>query len=104
MDLSHELRLLPDISIAEEARDNNQEMIFHEIVTQPIRYVMDDYSQSVNPGQPSCGRRISLFVLIWRPSKSTPHHTWAQSLTYVGSGALLTLLRIAGSIPMTLAH
>jgi hypothetical protein len=49
--LYRELQLLPDVSIAGEARDNqkNDGTIFDEIMAQPIKYaVMDDYTRSVN--------------------------------------------------------
>ncbi|PGH26848.1 hypothetical protein AJ80_01429 [Polytolypa hystricis UAMH7299] len=50
LDLYRELDLLPDVSIAEEARDNqkNGETIFNKIMSQPVK--------SVNPDQP---RRVA---------------------------------------------
>jgi hypothetical protein len=56
LDLYRELQLLPDISIAEEARDNQKshgDAIFAEMMAQPTRYaVMDDFTPSVNINNP----------------------------------------------------
>lgn len=51
--LYHELNILPDISVAEEARDNSakagSKAIFNHIMRQPICFaVLDDYTRSVN--------------------------------------------------------
>ncbi|GJC89923.1 hypothetical protein ColLi_12761 [Colletotrichum liriopes] len=54
--LYDELDLLPDVSIAEEARDNGHTDIFEAIVTQPVRYaVMNDYTRSVDLQNPRPG-------------------------------------------------
>lgn len=51
--LYRRLGLLPDVSIAEEARDNGSTEIFEDIVSSPVRYrVMDDYTLSVNLSNP----------------------------------------------------
>ncbi|GKT51497.1 uncharacterized protein ColSpa_11678 [Colletotrichum spaethianum] len=51
-----ELNLLPDVSIAEEARDNRLYNIFEAIVHQDTRYaVMDDYTRTVNLQSPKPG-------------------------------------------------
>lgn len=58
LDLYCELKLLPDVSIAEEARDNQKDgdAIFREIMAQPVKYaVMDDYIRSVNLANPRAG-------------------------------------------------
>jgi len=63
LDLYLELDLLPDVSIAEEAREageiNNSEgstAIFRHIMSQPLRYrVMDDYTRTVNLENPEAG-------------------------------------------------
>jgi hypothetical protein len=62
LDLYRELQLLPDVSIAEEARDNigrdngGSQAIFNEIVAQHVKYaVMDDYTRSVNINGPRPG-------------------------------------------------
>lgn len=55
--LYHELKLLPDVSIAEEARDNRGEAdaIFQSIASHSTRYiVMDDYTRTVNLENPEC--------------------------------------------------
>ncbi|KAI1203924.1 hypothetical protein F5X97DRAFT_282448 [Nemania serpens] len=61
--LFHELRLLPEVSIAEEARDNKAEnnggsrAIYDEIISQPLRYaVLDDYARNSTPDNP---RRVA---------------------------------------------
>ncbi|CAK7205468.1 hypothetical protein SEUCBS139899_008243 [Sporothrix eucalyptigena] len=66
IDLYMELDLLPDISIAEEARDSvvrshgtnsGSQTIFNLIVSQPLRYqVMDDYTRRVNMDSPPVAR------------------------------------------------
>jgi hypothetical protein len=56
--LYRELDLLPDISIAEEARDNaeNSQEIFADIMSKPEKYsIMDDYNRSVNTTNPKSG-------------------------------------------------
>jgi hypothetical protein len=59
LDLYREFQLLPDISIAEEAPENQKSRgnaIFAEIMAQPTRYaVMDDYTPSVNLNSPCAG-------------------------------------------------
>ncbi|PKS08079.1 hypothetical protein jhhlp_006691 [Lomentospora prolificans] len=53
-DLYRSLDLLPDISIAEEARENKSTGIFEDIKSSPVRYhVMDDYTLSVNLENPT---------------------------------------------------
>ena len=48
-DLYKELDLLPDVSIAEEARDVDNNDIYKIIMSAPQRYiVMDDFTQSIN--------------------------------------------------------
>jgi len=56
--LFKELQLLPEISIAEEARENKEtgQAIFDDIMGQPTRYaVMDDYTLTVNLKSPRSG-------------------------------------------------
>ncbi|KAI1115625.1 hypothetical protein F5Y14DRAFT_110049 [Nemania sp. NC0429] len=62
-DLFRELRLLPEVSIAEEARDgiarNNPgcRAIYEEIISQPLRYaILDDYTRTSTPDKP---RRVA---------------------------------------------
>lgn len=54
-----ELGLLPDVSIAEEAREANNpgsNRIFDSIMSQPVRYaVMDDYTRTINVSDPRAG-------------------------------------------------
>ncbi|KAF9872428.1 hypothetical protein CkaCkLH20_09925 [Colletotrichum karsti] len=55
-ELYHKLGLLPDVSIAEEARDNNSSDIFEFIMGHDIKYaVMDDYTRTVNLKTPKPG-------------------------------------------------
>ncbi|KAK0638935.1 hypothetical protein B0T16DRAFT_497128 [Cercophora newfieldiana] len=61
VDLYRELDLLPDLSIADEARDNRHlpgaQVIFELIVSQPVWWrVMDDYNRSVSLDSPSSSR------------------------------------------------
>lgn len=56
-DLYSELGLLPEVSIAEEARDNSSnngsKIIFDNIMLQPVCYaILDDYARSINSGNP----------------------------------------------------
>ncbi|WYZ38472.1 hypothetical protein EsH8_III_000386 [Colletotrichum jinshuiense] len=54
--LYNELNLLPDVSIAEEARDNGHMDIFEAITSQAVRYaVMNDYNRTVNLHAPTAG-------------------------------------------------
>ncbi|GJC85662.1 hypothetical protein ColLi_08500 [Colletotrichum liriopes] len=58
--LYNELNLLPDVSIAEEARDNGHTAIFQAIVSQNMRYaVMDDYTRTVNLKSPRAGAYLN---------------------------------------------
>ncbi|EAU33973.1 conserved hypothetical protein [Aspergillus terreus NIH2624] len=54
--LYRELDLLPDVSIAEEAREGNTEggeQIYQLIMSSPVRYaVMDDFARSINLDSP----------------------------------------------------
>jgi hypothetical protein len=58
-----ELDLLPDVSIAEEAREAKTEgsaAIFQHIMSQPVRYaVMDDYTRTVNLETPRPGANLN---------------------------------------------
>ncbi|OLN90032.1 hypothetical protein CCHL11_07253 [Colletotrichum chlorophyti] len=54
--LYDELDLLPDVSIAEEARDSGNTALFESITRQAVRYaVMDDYTRTVNLESPKAG-------------------------------------------------
>ncbi|KAF6805745.1 hypothetical protein CPLU01_15963 [Colletotrichum plurivorum] len=56
--LYKELDLLPEVSIAEEARDNKQSgaSIFEHIMSQPVRYkVLNDYTRTANLENPEAG-------------------------------------------------
>lgn len=54
--LYNELDLLPDVSIAEEARGNGKLDIFEHITSHPVRYtVMNDYQRSVDLQNPRPG-------------------------------------------------
>ncbi|KIH94803.1 hypothetical protein SPBR_09234 [Sporothrix brasiliensis 5110] len=63
--LYHELGLLPDVSIADEARDNMERVpgsraIFRDIMGQTLRFaVMDDYTRSVHLEQPRAGALLN---------------------------------------------
>lgn len=55
LDLYRELDdVLPEVHVAEEARDNGSLDIFHDIMAQPVRYsVMDDYHRTVKIDSPT---------------------------------------------------
>lgn len=47
-DLYRELRILPDVHIAEEAREAGNMVVYEDIMTQPTRYdIMNDYERTV---------------------------------------------------------
>ena len=58
--LYYELNILPEVSIAEEARDSasakaGSKAIFDHIMSQPVCYaVLDDYTRSANLNKPRC--------------------------------------------------
>lgn len=55
-DLYRELDILPEVHIAEEARESGSVAIFDDIMAQPRKYnVMDDYTCSINPDDPQPG-------------------------------------------------
>lgn len=55
-ELYRELGLLPDVFIAEEARECSNDNIFEDIMGAPARYaVMDDYTRTVNLVNPKLG-------------------------------------------------
>lgn len=59
-ELYNELDLLPDVSIAEEARDNGKIDIFEHIMSQSVRYaVMNDYQRSVDLQNPRPGAYLN---------------------------------------------
>lgn len=57
--LYSELQLLPDVTIAEEARDSNKDAaqrIYESIIAAPVRYkVMDDYTRRIHAVAPRAG-------------------------------------------------
>ncbi|KAK1972907.1 hypothetical protein LY78DRAFT_650321 [Colletotrichum sublineola] len=60
--LYKELDLLPEVSIAEEARDNKQggASIFEHIIRQPVRYkVLNDYTRTANLEDPEAGVHLN---------------------------------------------
>lgn len=72
--LFDELDLLPDVSIAEEARDNGHTDIFEAIVAQPVRYtVMNDYTRSVDLQNPRPGACLNGDAAV--RSSLQPHAT-----------------------------
>ncbi|KAJ0163182.1 hypothetical protein CTA2_3383 [Colletotrichum tanaceti] len=72
--LLDELDLLPDVSIAEEARDNGHTDIFEAIVAQPVRYaVMNDYTRSVDLQNPRPGACLTGDAAV--RSSLQPHAT-----------------------------
>jgi hypothetical protein len=79
--LYRDLKLLPDVSIAEEARDNRSNDIFEDIMLQPVRYaIINDYRRTVNVEHAALpaslngdtavrsqlDRRVSLEDLVWK--------------------------------------
>lgn len=51
-----ELDVLPEVSVAEEAREAGSDAIFTYIMSQPVRYkVMDDYFRGINLESPQVG-------------------------------------------------
>jgi hypothetical protein len=69
VDLYRELDLLPDVSIAEEARENRgnagAQAIFAEIMAAPLRYrVMDDYTRTVTVDAPEAPARLNGETLV----------------------------------------
>ncbi|KAM7198698.1 hypothetical protein V8F20_006013 [Naviculisporaceae sp. PSN 640] len=55
-DLYRELEVLPEVHIAEEARDNGHMTIFNDIVSAPVRYaIMNDYTRTNNLDNPRAG-------------------------------------------------
>ncbi|KAL4971452.1 hypothetical protein BDW66DRAFT_163694 [Aspergillus desertorum] len=57
VNLYKELDLLPDVHIAEEARDNGCDEIITLVMGQPARYdVMNDYTRTVNHANPPAAR------------------------------------------------
>ncbi|KAL4972551.1 hypothetical protein BDW66DRAFT_144035, partial [Aspergillus desertorum] len=58
--LYKELDLLPDVHIAEEARDNNAMEIYDLIMASEVKYdVMDDYTRTVNLESPRAGVHLN---------------------------------------------
>lgn len=60
--LYKELDLLPEVSIAEEARDNKQSgaSIFEHVMSQPMRYrVLNDYMRTANLENPEAGAHLN---------------------------------------------
>ncbi|KAL3432069.1 hypothetical protein BDV09DRAFT_187808 [Aspergillus tetrazonus] len=53
--LYKELDLLPDVHIAEEARDNNAMEIYNLIMASEVKYDVDDYTRTINLEYPKAG-------------------------------------------------
>jgi hypothetical protein len=56
-DLYRELEILPEVHIAEEAREARDLAIYEDIMSKPVRYaIMDDHNHttSTNPGPGAC--------------------------------------------------
>ncbi|KAF6817447.1 hypothetical protein CSOJ01_02369 [Colletotrichum sojae] len=66
--LYFELDLLPDVSVAEEAREANNpgsKRIFDSIMSQPVRYaVMNDYTRTINVSDPQPGACLNADTAI----------------------------------------
>jgi hypothetical protein len=67
--LYRELDLLPDVSIAEEARENRDsagaQEIFAHIMAGPVRYrVMDDYTLTVNADRPEAPASLNAEMAV----------------------------------------
>ncbi|KAK4184080.1 hypothetical protein QBC35DRAFT_67939 [Podospora australis] len=63
VDLYHELDLLPEVSIAEEARESSSpesDAIYQHIISQPTRYsILNDYTRTVNATSPRPGASLN---------------------------------------------
>ncbi|KAF9878318.1 hypothetical protein CkaCkLH20_04356 [Colletotrichum karsti] len=60
--LYEDLNLLPEVSIAEEARDNKEggTSIFEHIISQPVRYkILNDYMRTANLEDPEAGVHLN---------------------------------------------
>lgn len=78
IDLYRELDLLPDTSIAEEARENRDvsgaQAIYQLIMGMPTRYkVMDDYTRKII-ASPSSGAQLNADTAVVASMKSTKKH------------------------------
>ncbi len=73
-----ELDLLPDVSIAEEARESltpGGKVIYHQIMSAPYRYaIMDDYQRSINIANPPYPAYLNGDTNIRRMLSRYPHH------------------------------
>ncbi|KAM0324453.1 hypothetical protein ACHAQA_008235 [Verticillium albo-atrum] len=79
MDLYRELDLLPDTSIAEEARENGDmpgaQEIYQLIMAMPTRYkVMDDYTRTIS-ASPSPGAQLNADTAVIASMESTQKHS-----------------------------
>lgn len=84
--LYRKLELPPDTSIAEEARENQDnssaQEIFREIMAASVRYkVMDDYTLIINIGDPQPGAQLNADTavkasLVARQNYDEGFHTW----------------------------
>ncbi len=77
-DLYRELDLLPDVSIAEEARENRDSAgaqdIFAQIMAAPMRYrVMDDYTRTVNVDNPEAPARLNAETVVLATPENRLH-------------------------------
>ncbi|KAJ4378726.1 hypothetical protein N0V86_005597 [Didymella sp. IMI 355093] len=78
-DVYHSLALLPEVHIAEEARDANNLDIYNVITAQPAKYaVFDDYSRTYTPSSPRPslinGDTCVRSMLEIKQRYSMPHH------------------------------
>jgi len=87
-ELYHELDLLPEVSIAEEARDSGikGEAIFDVIMNSPSRYaVMNDYTRTVNLETPRSPAFLNCDTAV-RSSIDVPQKSSMITLSYLVSG------------------
>jgi hypothetical protein len=84
-DLYHELDLLPEVSIAEEARDSGVkgEAIFSSIMASPVKYaIMDDYTRSVSMESPRVPAFLNCDTAVWS-SIDVPQKSSTELLAYL---------------------
>ena len=64
--LYKELDILPDVHVAEEARDSDSDEIFQDIVSRPVRFsVMNDYTQTIDWSDPQVAELDGNTAVRW---------------------------------------
>lgn len=89
--LYHELDILPDVHIAEEARECGNLDIYEVIMSQPVRYnVMNDYMRSVDTNSPQPAHLNGDTIVCWMLDIKQEFHDASSEYRQLEDGMYVT--------------